>query len=176
MTIHSRRLPVGSPFVFVHRIAKAITKEGHSAGVLHDTILRTRVAAALSERPELVDWPLLSTWMVKAYHSSTNAALNKAPDLYIPTLYVRIGKGLSVEMQQMTLPHIDLLDDTTRAVKTRFNATIDRKLETFAGWRTDLAHHPEMPTLGDVQRDLRGYVDRGEPDIPDEPNGEDDDE
>ena len=63
-----------------------------------------------------------------------------------------------MQMRQLDIPYLAAWDAMNEKIVARFNPTMGKKFEHSAKWRRDLALHPDLPVLGDVQRVLYGYA------------------
>ena len=88
----TRAVPVFSPIPFVQRIANIQAAEPHAPGVALDKILRARATDELERRPDLIDCSRIAGWAVSLWHKANNKILNKAPGLYIPSLFVKVER------------------------------------------------------------------------------------
>jgi hypothetical protein len=158
MTAHPRH-PVYSPITFVQNIAKVLADES-ADGACPDAILHIRVAEAMRERPDVIDYAFIARRLVKHWHAVSNKISNQTDGGYVATLFVKVGKGVSFQMKQMTIPELQAWDDTNAGIVTRFNTTMAQRHERIMTWIRELTSRRDLPTLGDVQRVLHGYVEK----------------
>lgn len=142
----------------VQKIADEISNS-EPGGTVRDAMIRIRLAKKIEAEPEIIDAAAFAADMFHRWRSRSNKALNKSAGLYIPSAYIKPAPGINKRMDRATSPDLFSWDQMNEEARATFIAAMDRKHKKIEEWLKDMNRHPDLLTLGDVQRKIYGHVD-----------------
>ena len=144
-------------FVARHFNAIAGANNGRLPSV---SLLDERIAKSIEADPTLLNPMFIARSLRKRWEKANHKVISKDGEVvFIPSAAITVARGLRVRMDSLQLP-LDMLawGETEQRARVNYNRTMDGR-DAYRKLRLkESALHPELPTLGEVERALHGYV------------------
>lgn len=153
------RIIYPSSVFFVHRIFNRLASANE--GRLPDiSLLNIHLIKALEDDPSLINLPFIARKLRKDWEKANHRVISAQTGevTFVPGAAITVAPRLRVRMDSLDADDLTLWDATEQRARTNYNRTMDGRVAYRDRRLADFAVHPELSTLGAVERTLHGYA------------------
>ena len=153
--------------LLVHRIFNGLASanEGRVPGI---SVLDAHIVKTLERDPTLINLPFVAKNLRRAWEKANHKVISTTSGevVFVPSAAITVARNLRVRMDSLHPEDLFTWDSTEQKARANYNRTMDGRLVYRERRLEEFATHPELLTLGEVERALHGYVPSDAPETP----------
>lgn len=153
------RIIYPSSVFFVHRIFNRLAN-ANEGRVPDISLLNIHIVKALEADPSLFNLPFIARKLRKDWEKANHKIISARTGevVFVPSAAITVAPRIRVRMDSLSFEDLIAWGESEQKARTNYERTMNGRIAYRNLRLTELVDHPELSTLGDVERALHDYV------------------